>query len=173
MTGPAQAAAKPFTAPQEDASLLLARDIAFLIERLGKDGGGTNQKKASYAMGERECLVLCSFLEMDKNASVPDRTARRWDSVRVVAYMQSSPVSDAGERIPLFNAICTDREAIKGAHPTAGLEKLPFVASDIAGGQWANVIRSLARTMRDAEGMRFETHSPNAPRQRAPHWHAT
>ncbi len=171
---PSTAAAKPFVKPQEDEATLLARDLALLIEQLGTPQGETPvQKSARLELGEQGCLVLRAQLEMDSKASIPDRNARRWDSVRVVAYMKNAPLDEAATRVPLFNAICTDREAIAGAHPTAGLQNLPFVASPIAPGQWVHAVRGLASALRNANTMTFNTHKPDAPRQRAPHWHAT
>lgn len=166
MTTPARAAAAPFHSPIGAAGDALVQDIAIIMQHFGTERPkDKNTASAQFVAGERGCLQVFSVLEMASDATDTERQERRWQTARLGVYIEKE-----GKKTKLFDAICTDREALKDAHPTSGLAKIPFIPSQFEPGAWSRALNTLAEGLR-----RMDALTPaNLKDQPQPvYWHPT
>lgn len=161
MTSPSQTAAQTFTDPAD----ALVQDIALIMEHQGvvQTGG----KTAQFITGEKGCLSIFSSLEMAADATDTERQERRWQTARLGVYLEKD-----GKKTLMFDAICTDRDALKHAHPASGLDKIPFVTGRCETGIWRHALNGYASSLRSLASITPLTHGPSPVRQRGPHWHS-
>lgn len=171
MTTPSRAAAFPFSPPDHGnynagRDLQLLEDIAVIMKHHGMlQPSGPTMATARFTGGAKGCLSIVSTLEMPSDASDAERMERRWQTARLSVFVEKE-----GKKTKLFDAICSDREALANAHPSEGLAKIPFIPGEIRPGEWLYALGALGGGLRKLD----ELTAANAAAQPQPRrWHPT
>jgi len=142
---PTHAATDPFAKLQAGQASQLVQDIALIMEHHGvvTSQHGSNISSARFAGGEKGCLQIFSALEIARDANEAERSEHRWQTARLGVFIEHE-----GKKTRLFDAICTDREALHDAHPAAGLATIPFISGPYQPGPWSDALHQLAGGLR-------------------------
>lgn len=152
-TTPTEAAAMPFTNLAGDRGAALLRDIALVMQHHGVvQPSGKDKAIAQFIGGTKGCLSIFSTLEMAPDATDTEKQERRWQTARLGVFVERE-----GKKHKLFDAICSDREALADAHPAAGLAHIPFVPSQFQPAPWSEALGSMAAGLRQLDALTPET----------------